>query len=86
MDRDRQLQIGKLLGLIGLLVLLAIFSAKIAPYTWASVVTTIRSRRITTRIMFSIPFEKIVSYDLNLLNTGLILPLRSYATREASLP
>ena len=88
MDWDRQLQIGKLLDLISLLVLLAIFSAKLAPYSMGEFCHyhSITSHHYRYNALNTYR-ENCRGYNLNLLNSRSDSCLSSLMlTREVSLP
>jgi len=80
MNRNNLLRIIKFLSLVILLFLIAFFSNRIAPYNMDEFCHyhPIISRHYKYNVLNTFR-ENCRGYDLNFLNTGLVLPLRAYA-------
>jgi hypothetical protein len=80
MNRSSLLRIAKLLSIVILLFLIAFFSNRVVPYNMDEFCHyhPITSRHYRNNVLNTFR-ENCRGYDLNFLNTGLILPIRAYA-------
>ena len=85
MKRNNLLRIIKFLSFIILLLLIALFSSRITPYNMDEFCHyhPIISRHYKYNVLNTFR-ENCRGYDLNFLNTGLVLPLRAYAYEGSS--